>query len=68
MSHKTMLLCLSAFSLIAVGCGKSDSPPVQEPGTDKKEVPRPALDPKAAEYVEKLKEAFDCWVRGDTVE
>jgi hypothetical protein len=61
------ILIVSALSF-AVGCGKENRPSPDAGGTnDTKETqrpqPPPPFDPAASEFVEKLKEAFDSWVR-----
>ena len=66
-------LIVSALLLHATGCGNSSTHPSAEVSSsgDNKAEHRPEqpvpFGPEAAEFVGKLSEAFDCWIRGETV-
>jgi hypothetical protein len=70
--HIRIVLVASALCCFTGGCSKSSTPSREDSSGGKKETdrsqPGSPFDAEASEFVDKLKEAFDSWVREETVD
>jgi hypothetical protein len=78
--HTVVFLMLPSLSVLVVGCSQATPPSEMKPEIndgkgpqrDNKEGQRPesssSIDPAAVEFVDTLKEAFNSWSRGETID